>query len=183
VTASLKGAPQTNIEQLLREGVMTPLGIPDRHWQIGYGLAYELDGLQLYANWGGGSFTPRAVARIGEWMRKGGQWNGKRLADPRLVDLVTQDAGMPGPDRRFSVRSPASGLCWWTNGNGAWPGVPRDAFAGAGAGHQILLVVPSLRLVAVRNGDSLGEGNSWGLAYRHFLAPLMEAISAPAKTP
>jgi CubicO group peptidase (beta-lactamase class C family) len=181
VTASLKGAPQTDIEKLLRERIMAPLGIPADHWQIGYGRAYELDGLKLYANWGGGSFTPRAVARIGEWMRKGGEWGGKRLVDARLTDLVTQDAGMPGPNRRLSVRSPASGLCWWTNRNGAWPGVPRDAFAGAGAGHQILLVVPSLRLVAVRNGDSLGEGNFWGLVYRQFFSPLMEAIPTTAQ--
>ncbi len=33
-----------------------------------------------------------------------------------------------------------------------------DAFAGAGAGNQLLLVVPSLQLIIFRNGEKVGEG-------------------------
>ena len=35
--------------------------------------------------------------------------------------------------------------------------LPRDAFWGSGAGHQVVLVIPRLNLIAVRNGASLGE--------------------------
>jgi hypothetical protein len=61
VTASLKGAPQSDIFNLLQERVMRPIGVPDDEWSIGYGLGYELDALVLYANWGGGVCWPTAV--------------------------------------------------------------------------------------------------------------------------
>src|SRR5690606_23731307 len=74
VTASLREAEHKDILSLLRDELMRPLGIPDEDWSIGYDRAYMVDGLDLYANWGGGSFTPRAVARIGEWMMAKGEW-------------------------------------------------------------------------------------------------------------
>jgi CubicO group peptidase (beta-lactamase class C family) len=68
VTASLKGAPQRDIRALLKERMLDPVGVGADEWSIGYGRAYEVDGLSLYANWGGGGFTARAVARIGQLM-------------------------------------------------------------------------------------------------------------------
>ena len=65
ITASLKGG---DIRTLLKERVLDPLGVPEQHWSIGYGRAYEVDGLKLYANWGGATFTARAAARIGQLM-------------------------------------------------------------------------------------------------------------------
>src|ERR1051326_1461084 len=59
-TASLRDAPQKDVRVLLRERVMLPLGIADSEWAIGYGRAYRVDGLDLWANWGGSNFTPRA---------------------------------------------------------------------------------------------------------------------------
>ena len=40
-----------------------------------------------------------------------------------------------------------------TDGTRLWKSAPDDAFGGAGAGHQFLLVVPSLGLIVVRNGQ------------------------------
>src|SRR5690349_7803710 len=37
VTASLRGAPQTDIQALLRERVLGPIGVPEEDWSIGYG--------------------------------------------------------------------------------------------------------------------------------------------------
>jgi hypothetical protein len=34
--------------------------------------------------------------------------------------------------------------------------VPKDAYWGLGSGHQILLVIPSLNLIMVRNGADMG---------------------------
>jgi CubicO group peptidase (beta-lactamase class C family) len=53
ITASLQGAPQTDIRALLKARVLDPLGVPDSDWSIGYGETYTLDGLALYAAWGG----------------------------------------------------------------------------------------------------------------------------------
>jgi CubicO group peptidase (beta-lactamase class C family) len=63
VTAALKGG---DIFTLLKQRVLDPLGVPDSNWSIGYGRAYDLDGLKLYANWGGATFTARAAARVGQ---------------------------------------------------------------------------------------------------------------------
>jgi CubicO group peptidase (beta-lactamase class C family) len=71
-----------------------------------------------------------------------------------------------------------SGLGWWVNrnpdGTRFWPCLPPDAFYGAGAGHQFLLVVPSLDLIVVRNGESLEYGVGFNEALgKHLVVPLM----------
>jgi len=156
VTASLQGAAQTDIRALLKARLFNPLGIPESDWSIGYGRAYAVDGMQLYAIWGGGAFTPRATARIGQLMLHQGEWAGKRLVHRLLAQRMTSYAGMPIQKRSLSNPGPASGLCWWLNFDGVWPEVPRDAFAGAGAGQELLLVVPSLDMIVVRNGGWMG---------------------------
>jgi CubicO group peptidase (beta-lactamase class C family) len=184
VTASLRSAPQTDIKSLLRERVFRLIGLTDEQWSIGYGRAYQVDGLDLYANWGGGAFTPRATARIGEWMMRLGQWDGKAVVREGAIRQALTYAGMPLPDRKKEPFAPGSGLAWYTNFDSVWPAVPRDAFAGAGAQHEVLLVVPSLELVVVRNGGSLSGKtveDFWGPVYRYLFEPVMAALGYPAK--
>lgn len=178
ITASLKDAPQSDIGALLKERIMDPIGVPESEWSIGYGHAYELDGMKLYANWGGGEYTARAVARVGQFMLHRGQWQGRPLVDAAWVDRVISYAGTPLPDRPEINRNPASGLGWWINFDGIWSAVPRDAFAGAGNGQQVLLVVPSVDLIVVRNGEWLGSGveHFWGELEKYLFDPLMDAI-------
>ena len=180
VTASLRETPQRDIRALLKERIMDPIGVPAASWSIGYGQPYEVDGLSLYANWGGGEYTPRAVARVGRLMLRRGEWDGQQLVDPVSVMRVLSYAGTPLPDRAPGDPQPGSGLCWWTNSDGVWPALPRDAFAGSGAGNQILLVVPSRDLIVVRNGEDLwdrsrGEGH-WGGYANYLFTPLMDAF-------
>jgi hypothetical protein len=58
--------------------------------------------------------------------------------------------------------------------------LPKDAFWGSGAGHQVVLVVPSLKLMAVRNGQALAEiSSSAGFnspIYEWLFEPLIEAV-------
>ena len=182
VTTSLRGAPQQDIHTLLKERVMDPLAIGQDEWSIGYGRAYEVDGMKLYANWGGGAFTAPAVARIGQLMLQRGKWGDRQLLDPAWVGRVTAHAGTPRPVRAEGDPVPGSGLCWWTNDDGVWSSVPRDAFAGAGAGHQVLLVVPSLDLVVVRNGGLLREASEpahfWWAVERFLFNPVIKAVTA-----
>jgi CubicO group peptidase (beta-lactamase class C family) len=180
VTASLRGAPHSDLRSLLAARFMEPIGASPAEWSIGYGRAYELDGLQLYAAWGGGSFSTHAAARIGRLMLRRGDWQGRSLVASRWVETVSAYAGTPLPDRAGGDPAPASGLGWWTNVDGVWPSVPCDAFAGAGAGHQLLLVVPSLELIVVRFGDSLAdlgeERGFWSPILRYLVEPLMAAL-------
>lgn len=185
VTASLKNAPHKDIRTLLRERVMKPIGINDDDWAIGYQQTYEVEGLPLVANWGGGNFTARAVARVARLMLHNGEWEGRQLISPARVKDVLAYAGLPLPDRAVEGPYPGSGLGWYTNFDGVWPSVPRDAFAGAGAGHQVLLVIPSLDLIVVRNGELLDQGLSfWGGLEKHLFTPLMETLAQqPAYSP
>ena len=182
ITAALKGG---DIRTMLRERVLDPLGVPDRDWSIGYGRAYEVDGLKLYANWGGASFTARAAARVGQLMMLQGQWNGRELIRRDVVKKVLSDQGMPRPARSVTDPAPASGLAWYTNSDGIWPAAPHDAFAGAGASHQVIVAAPSLDLIVVRNGDALGDTASgfWGPVYELVVKPLMEAVTVQSPYP
>ena len=165
ITASLRDAPQTDIRTLLEERIMDPLGIPASDWSIGYGRPYEVDGLNLYANWGGAQFTPRAAARVGQFMLHDGVWQGRQLAGREWVKkMITGVEPVP-----------QMGLCWWTNTTGVWPKVPRDAFLGSGHHDQLLFVVPSLDLIVVRNGDSLDEANENARA-EYVFTPVVEAL-------
>jgi CubicO group peptidase (beta-lactamase class C family) len=145
VTASLKGSPQADVRSLLRDRIMRPIGVLDSEWSVGYGKTFMVDGLPLIASWGGASFTPRAVVSIGRLLMREGDWEGKRLLSQAAVRETTGDAGLPGN----------CGMGWFTNSHGRYPYMPRDAFWGAGAGDQVLLVIPSLKLIVVRNGQTL----------------------------
>jgi CubicO group peptidase (beta-lactamase class C family) len=184
VTASLKGAPQTDIRTLLKAKLFDPLGIPESHWSIGYNTPYQMDGLTLYANWGGGLFTPRATARIGQLMLHQGEWGGKQLVNRMLAQTMTMYAGMPIRPRTPSSPSPGSGLCWWLNFDGIWSNIPRDAFAGAGAGQELLLVVPSLELIVVRNGVAMGSKERfWRDAVDNVFDPIVAAAASKPPYP
>jgi CubicO group peptidase (beta-lactamase class C family) len=176
VTASLKGG---DIRALLKARIFDPLGLPESAWSIGYGRGYEVDGLNLYANWGGAAFTARAAARVGQLMMQQGMWNGRELVQRSAWKQAVAYAGMPKPSRAADRFAPGSGLAWYTNADGVWPEVPRDAIAGAGAQHQVIVIVPSLQLVVVRNGDALAgrEAGFWTPVYEKLLAPLIAAIT------
>ncbi len=183
ITASLRGAPQPDIRSLLKERVMDPIGVPDHDWSIGYDGPTELDGLKIYATWGGANYTARATAGVGQLMLQRGEWNGRQLVSREWAETVAKYAGMPLPDRRKEGPFLGSGLGWYANFDGVWPQVPRDAFVGAGAGHQVLLVIPSLGLVVVRNGNLLQPEapTYWGAMFEYLVTPLMKAIR-PAPT-
>src|SRR5205814_213345 len=134
-----------DIRTLLRDRVMRPIGVADEDWSVGYGKTFTVDGLPLVAGWGGGSYTARAVARIGRLVLREGDWDGKQILTKEAVRQITGDAGLPGH----------CGMGFWTNSGGRYPKLPRDTCYGAGAGDQLLIVVPSLNLIVVRNGDTL----------------------------
>jgi CubicO group peptidase (beta-lactamase class C family) len=186
VTASLRGAVHEDIQSVLREELMRPLGIPDEDWSIGYGRAYQVDGLDLYANWGGGGYTPRATARVGEWMMARGEWEGRHLVRESFVEAALRYAGTAIAKRQPDPYVPATTLGWYTNIDGVWPAVPRDAFAGAGAQQQLLLVIPSLQMIIVRNGAALDPSRPdqfWKAAYEYVFKPIVTALDNPPREP
>ena len=181
VTAALQGTGHKDIRTLLHDRVFEPIGIAEGTYSIGYGATYTVEGLPLVANWGGGSMTPHQIARLGRLMLQRGAWDGRQLLDPDVVAQALTYGGTALPHRSAENPVPASGLCWYTNEDGVWPHVPADAFAGGGAGHQLLLVVPSFDLVVVRQGEHLEgdrKGGFWGPVYRRLFMPLMAALQS-----
>ena len=180
VTASIQGGTYKDIRTLLNERIMKPLDIKEQEWSIGYGKTYEVNGLPLVANWGGGGFTPRATAKIGRLMLFNGNWQGRQLIDSGLVNMAVSYAGLPLPFRAKNDPVPASGLGWYSNFDAVWKNVPRDAFCGAGAGNQVLFVVPGLDLIVVRNGGDLFDEDKgetfWGATEKYLFNPVMETI-------
>jgi len=171
ITAALKNSAHRDLRGLLRERVLRPIGVPDAQWSVGYEQTFNVDGFPLVATWGGGSFTPRATARVGRLMLRKGNWEGAQLIAKSAVEQITADAGTPGN----------GAIGWWSNNDASSERLPKDAFWGAGAGHQVLLVVPSLRLIAVRNGESLSSATNFDAALRkYFFHPLMKAVNHSA---
>jgi CubicO group peptidase (beta-lactamase class C family) len=148
-------------EQYLVRRVLKPLGItlewrvrcPDGNPQLG----------------GGGAMTASDWARFGEFMRLQGQWNGRQLIAKESLAVCL----------RGTKQNPAYGLTWWLREpvpdaiiqqvpilqrdmgdivTSDW--LPEDLFMAAGAGKQRLYVIPSLKMVAVRQGD-IGAGRSF----------------------
>jgi CubicO group peptidase (beta-lactamase class C family) len=171
VTDETAGRPRgsnNDVRTLLRDRVMRPVGVADEEWSIGYGATSTVNGLPLVAAWGGGGYTARAVARIGRLMLRQGDWNGAQLLSKEAVRQITSDAGTPGH----------GGMGWWSNSSGKYPKLPKDAYWGSGAGHQVVLVIPSLKLIAVRNGASLGQAMEHHDVLNDALfAPLVGAIA------
>ncbi len=164
-----------DLRGLLAKRVMQPLGVADGEWSMSYGRSWRVGDALVHATWGGGAYSPDAVARIGLMMLGRGSFAGRQLIPSAAIEATIADAGMPTPSRLEDMR-PRSGLCWWLNTDGVFPRVPPDAFFGAGAGHQILAVIPSLDLVVVRLGQKMGEPY-WTAVCQFLLSPLMDAFS------
>lgn len=174
VTAAIAHTPTDNIQSLLSRRIMEPIGIPGGEWRIGYGRVFNSDDMELYATWGGAMFTARAAARIGQLMLHRGSWNGNQLISSEAANKLKSYTGT-----QISVahNRPVSAAGWWFNLNNNLRFLPSDAYVGAGAGHQVLIVVPSEQLVIVRFGGRLGRdnwnGDFWDALDERLLMPVV----------
>ena len=183
LTARLRDTPYRDLRSVLEERVMLPIGIHADDWK-GYDGPHDIDGMTLYAIGSGWVYSARAVARIGQLVVNEGQWDGKSLIGREHIRAITSYAESPR-ERGRTPSEPAAGLGWWINDELYWPSLPRDAIVGIGSGHQLLLVVPSLELVVVRQGKSLtGRGvfgePFWRELEEHIFKPLMATIRVTA---
>jgi CubicO group peptidase (beta-lactamase class C family) len=185
VTAAIKDTEQKDIRTYLRDRVYRPIGIEDEEYSLGYNQTYMINSLPMVGGWGGGGFTANAVARIGRLMLRKGNWQGSQLIDSALVKEALRFEPANNWDFEHDIQDNTNPflettLGWYSNRSGIWEYLPRDAFAGAGAQNQLLLVVPSLDLIVVRFGDQLSggsKGDSANLGIERFLFnPVIEAI-------
>lgn len=167
VMAGIKESGYADIREYLRERVFEPIGIKESEYSTGYNKTFLTDGYQVVPGWGGGSFSAQAVARIGRLMLNNGTWEGKQIISPEIVEKVLRYNGKDLPnleeksnDWPVSESGIAPTLGWYCNRDGIWEYLPRDAFAGAGAQNQLLMVIPSLKMIIVRSatGEKVGQG-------------------------
>ena len=132
---------------------------------------------------GGGAFiTAKDWAKFGEFVRLGGKWNDKDIVDAKSLAECFEGTTL----------NPAYGLTWWLKkevsaehrkkipllsrewgdvANADW--LPGDLVAACGAGKQRLYVIPSLKLVVVRQGTL-----SQGFSDTEFLSLLLRGKTA-----
>ena len=110
--------------------------------------------------------TARDWAVFGEFVRQGGMWKGGQIVDAKLLAQCFQG----------TEQNPAYGLTWWLKApvraelvreipllaeewgavaNSKW--LPVDLVAAFGGGKQRLYLIPSLKLVVVRQGHGTKE--------------------------
>lgn len=107
--------------------------------------------------------TARDLARLGLLYQQDGMWQGQRLLPADWRRFVTTPSG-PQPDGPFGY-----GAGFWLLSKS--DGIPADAFGAFGNRGQYLIVIPSRRLVIVRQGYD-DEGN------RLDIAALVRAVVA-----
>ena len=140
-------------EAYLQRRILAPLGI-----RVEWRFKCE-DG---HPQVGGGAFvTAGDWGKLGEFVRLGGKWNKKQIVNADVLRACFQG----------TKQNPAYGLTWWLKkpvrseivraipllarewgdvANADW--LPNDMVAACGAGKQRLYVIPSLKLVIVRQG-------------------------------
>lgn len=147
-----RAAGSKDLEQWARAELFGKLGVADDAW------SWERDAAGNVAGYYGIRTTPDTWARLGELLRRRGQWKGENLISPVYVDQATA----PSP------ANPGYGFLFWLNGSdhviapttfsravykgNALPSAPRDLYMMSGLFQQRVYVIPSLDMVVVRLG-------------------------------
>jgi CubicO group peptidase (beta-lactamase class C family) len=132
-----------NIDQILDDQVFTKIGITrdDWTWEDRDGMPTPYSGLHI---------TARGLARFGLLFLNKGIWKKEKIVSSTWAGEATQ------PSQELNDRY---GYLWWNNRSGSWPGVPADAFAALGKFGNVMLMVPSLDLIVIRQvGDDTASG-------------------------
>jgi len=175
-----------DLNTLMFERVFGPIGIKasDLTWRNNAYRAKEINGIKRREFGSGISANVEAMARIGYLYLRGGRWQGKEIISRRFVDVArtVPDAirGLPvvKPESYFNA-SDHYGLLWWNNADGTMAKVPRDAYWSWGLYDSLIVVIPSLDIVASRAGKSLNKERN---ANYKSIEPFIEPIALSVKT-
>ncbi|MFN8177170.1 MAG: serine hydrolase [bacterium] len=172
--------------QVLQTRVLTPIGVHSGQftWRLNSYRPQTLNGITRREFASGTSASADAMARLGYLQLHGGTWNGTvvypswylqsaRTGDPTIASLPNGDpVRYPGATHHY-------GLLWWNNSDGSIANVPTDACFGWGFLDSVILVIPSLDIVAVRVGDAWQ--NPWTANYA-IIAPFIQPIARACVT-
>ncbi|MDQ3329269.1 MAG: serine hydrolase, partial [Planctomycetota bacterium] len=177
-------AYRRDMHDLLFERVFMPVGVTadDLVWRKNQYRPHEIDGITRREFGSGISANVEALSRLGYLYLRDGRWRERqlvpkgfieiaRVADPEVARLPVQD-----PDE-YGAASKHYGLLWWNNADGSVPGVPRDTYWSWGLYDSLIVVMPSLDIVAVRAGKSWKrEGGGHYAVLEPFLRPIAGSV-------
>lgn len=149
--------------------LMSPLGIPASAW------SWKRDDAGHIQAFFGVQMRPDDYARLGELMRRGGAWRGKRLLSKRYVTEATSPSPTNG----------CYGYLIWVNkaapcigprvqdrpfsNQRDFPDLPADMYRFSGLFGQLVTVFPSQGLLVVRTGQDPGLLPAGGADWEHGL--------------
>jgi hypothetical protein len=169
-----------DLHAVLKRKVLDPIGVDpaDWRWRENRYRAQRVHGLASREFASGITITQRALARIGYLYLRDGRWKDRTVLSTEFIRTATRPTELPAP-------YPYYGFYWGSNAKGTVPDVPRDIYWALGLGDSILVVCPSLDVVAVR----LGTGNTqsqlppltdqWERKVGGFFALVARAVVAP----
>ncbi len=184
-------AYRRDVDELMFQRVFTPLGIDraDLAWRRNSYRDAKIDGVIRREFGSGISANVDAMARIGYLYLRGGRWNTKQILPRDFVEAARQgvDAivGLPEVDpKTYGNASDHYGLLWWNNADRALEHVPRDAYWSWGLYDSLIVVIPSLDIVAARAGKSWQRkpGGHYDVL-KPFLEPIVASVRKDTRPP
>lgn len=176
-----------DLQTLAFERIFTPLGLTsaDVFWRNNFYRSNLLNGVARREFGSGISTHADALARLGYLMLRNGVWDGQAIIPTDYVHqsgtTVAGVVGLPVGNDVLNQNAFASnhyGLGWWNNADRSLPDVPADAYWAWGLGDNLIVVIPSLDIVASRTGsDWLGprSPNAY-IILEPFLSPIVTAV-------
>jgi len=176
-----------DLNKLMFERVFGPIGIStsDLTWRNNAYRPKEINGIKRREFGSGISANVDAMARLGYLYLQRGRWQGKQIIPSWFVDMVRivprTVRGLPVVKKEsYFNASDHYGLLWWNNADGTMARVPRDTYWSWGLYDSLIVVIPSLDIVAARAGKSLNKArNSNYKSIEPFIEPIV--LSATKK--
>ena len=156
-TRALRSAVGDAYRQFPGDRLLHPLGM----WHTTTGIDWQGNFVLSSQVWS----TARDFARLGEFWRNDGVWQGKRILPEGWMKYMTTPSG-PQP-----ATGPGYGATLWLFG--PKQGLPEGSYAAQGNRGQSIFVIPSARLVVVRRGEDQA-GNAFDAP--PFVAEVLKAV-------
>ena len=177
---------QRDLEEVMFERVFTPIGISkaDLRWRKNAYRSNEINRIARREFGAGIHANVQALSRLGYLYLRDGRWRDQQILTKPFVAMATRpvESVVQLEEWEGEPHGNASdhyGLLWWNNDDGALDQVPRDAFWAWGLYDSLIVVIPSLDLVAVRGG---ARGKQWprqsGSDHYTVLEPFLNPIVA-----
>ena len=178
-----------DLQELMFERVFGPIGIKrsDLKWRNNAYRSHEIDRIKRREFGSGISANVDAMARIGYLYLRRGRWGQKQIIPASFVDMArtvpVQTKDLPVVKRQsYFNASDHYGLLWWNNADATMPRVPRDTYWSWGLYDSLIVVIPSLDIVAARAGKSLNKArNSDYKSIEPFIEPIALSVGAQSR--